>query len=234
MRKRYAKKSEWKHADIRILFAAFLLLLLFAMGETVGYTRSEPLFRMLLVLCICSLFYLGGLLYHKRTGDAALMRVLFLLFFLLYLYLLLSFTLLDPNMGRGNDSVYDSVGSKRTAYIESFVNLIPFDSITLYVRGYLNGYVGLYYTAINLLGNTCAFMPLSFFLPLFFEKQKKWYLFFATLLSAVLMIELLQFAFMIGSCDVDDVILNVGGASLVYLILRLPPLQRLIRTLTKQ
>ena len=58
------------------------------------------------------------------------------------------------------------MGSKRTAYIESFVNLVPFDSIALYVRGYLNGYVGLYYTVINLLGNTCVFMPLAAFLAL--------------------------------------------------------------------
>ena len=39
---------------------------------------------------------------------------------------------------------------------------------------------------------------------------------------------------MVGSCDVDDLILNVGGAFLMYTLLRLSLMQRLTERLIKQ
>jgi hypothetical protein len=48
-----------------------------------------------------------------------------------------------------------------------------------------------------------------------------------TLILSVVTVELLQFIFMVGSCDVDDLILNVTGGMLFFLFLRLPPLSRM-------
>ncbi len=222
------------HIDLWILAAAAAHTLLFAARELLGSFQTDPFWRTLSLLLACLLFYCGGLLYTKRTGDQKLFPRLFLLFFLLYLYLLFSFTLLDPSMGRGENSVYDSVGSKREAYNERFLNLIPFRSIYhVYIKGFLNGYVNTYYTLLNLAGNVCAFMPLAFFLPHLFKLQRRWYIFLPTMLLFVIAVEAIQYLFMIGSCDIDDLILNAGGAFLFFLFLKLPFMKRLIRLLTQ-
>ncbi len=231
MKRKITPLGEWRQADTWILLIAWCLLLLFVFAECLGITRGEPLLRTLLLSVLCLIFYLGGTLHLKRTGDILLMRCLILLFFLLYLYLLLSFTLLDPALGRGVGSVYDREGEARADYIKRFVNLIPMESISLYIKGFAGGYVSLYYTLLNLAGNLLAFAPFAFFLPFFLPMQQKWYVFFPTLLLSVVAVELLQFAFMIGSCDIDDLILNAGGGMLCYTVLSLPPVKKRILTL---
>jgi glycopeptide antibiotics resistance protein len=39
---------------------------------------------------------------------------------------------------------------------------------------------------------------------------------------------------MCGACDVDDVILNLSGALITYLFLRLPPVRKLVARATAQ
>ena len=69
---------------------------------------------------------------------------------------------------------------------------------------------------INLLGNVVMFVPLGLFLPLIFTKLRKLWrtLFTVTLLIAV--VEIAQLFTLLGSCDVDDLILNLLGAALGY------------------
>jgi glycopeptide antibiotics resistance protein len=202
------------------------------------YDRVDQVWKKSLVLCIsyvvitgliCTLFYLGGLLYADRKNNRKVMRILMWLFFGLYLYLLLNFTLLDKGMGR-NALIPESIEGGREYYVNRFVNLKPFQSIyDVYIQGFLNGYVNSYYMLLNLLGNTCAFMPLSFFLPHFWRGQRRWYVFLPTLTVSVAVVEALQFAFMVGCCDVDDLILNVGGAMILYFFFRIPLLSRALK-----
>ncbi len=222
-----------EHTDEWILFCAWVLLLFFALGELLRYSGIEPFFRTFLVLLICLIFYLGGLLQKQRTKDVTPLRRCFGLFFVLYLYLILTFTLLDPSLGRAGDSVYDQVHSMRSEYMERFFNPVPFRSIYhVYIRGFFRGYVNGYYTFLNLIGNVCAFMPLAFFLPYHFPAQRKWYFFLPTQILLVVLIESLQFLFMVGSCDVDDLILNAGGAFLCFFFLKIPSIGRLVKRLT--
>ena len=44
----------------------------------------------------------------------------------------------------------------------------------------------------------------------------------------ILCVELLQLATMLGSCDIDDLILNVIGASLGFFLWKHTPLHRLL------
>lgn len=232
--KKESRKTILCRADLWILIVAAILLALFALHEMTAHTANRPLTRALLLVVICLLFYAGGYLLAERTGNQRILKGFFLLFFFLYLYLLLSFTLLDPSMGRGDNSVYDQIEQTRKAYVSRFVNLVPLRSIYhVYIKGFLGGYVNAYYTLLNLLGNIFALMPLAFFLPYFFPAQKKWYLFLPTVLLTVILIEALQYLFMIGSCDIDDLILNAGGAFLFFLFLKLPFMIKLLDRLTK-
>lgn len=231
--KKQSKKSCFSYIDFWIMAAASLCLGSFVLHEVSVRADNFPITRALLLAVICLLFYIGGYLFSVRTGSKRILKSLFFLFFLLYLYLLLSLTLLDASMGRGENSVYNSIAQTRHAYNARFVNFVPFRSIYhVYIKGFFRGYVNAYYTLLNLIGNILAFMPLAFFLPYFFPSQAKWYLFLPTALLSVTLIESLQFSFMIGSCDVDDLILNAGGSFLFFLILKIPFVNRLILKLT--
>ncbi|MBQ8431348.1 MAG: VanZ family protein [Clostridia bacterium] len=233
MKKKALLPAAWKAADTWILLFAWLFLSFFLYAELLDYVRIGPVFRVLLLLVIGLLCYLGGVLRVMRTGDPSFMRRLIFVFFVLYLYLLLSLTLLDATLRQGSDSIYGTVDNERQVYLSRFFNPIPLRSIYhVYLRGFVKGYVSFYNTAVNLVGNLCVLIPFSFFLPHFFPKQRRWYWFLLSILAIALFIELLQFLFMVGSCDVDDLILNTLGAFLGYGLLKLPPLRRLVKKAT--
>ena len=101
--------------------------------------------------------------------------------------------------------------------IRANLNLEPFHTIRLFFKvlgqpAYNSAAV------VNLGGNVILFIPLGFFLPRVFPKLQK---FWKTLLATILMItavELAQLFSLLGSCDIDDLILNVLGSSLGYAI----------------
>ncbi len=230
-RKTGAAGAFFRSAEGWVFLAAGLFLLLFAILEVQLHTYRSTLprsilLRILLLSLICLLFYLGGMLYAQRTKDRRIFLRLFSFFFLLYLYLLLNVTLFEKGFGR--DHLVGEQENTREYYLRYFVNLTPFHSIwEVYIKGLMEGYVTPYYVLLNLFGNIGVFMPLAFFLPILFRAQRRWYVFFPTLTFSVIAVELVQFVFMVGSCDIDDLILNVFGAILLYLLLRLPPLKRL-------
>lgn len=222
-----------RHADLIILAASFCLLLLFFAAELLMHQRTpkdiySPQLRCLLLVLICAVSYLGGRLYAQRTENDTALRVLIRIFFALYLYQLLSLTLFDKGMRLDADRLMDTGLTRRQYYMKWFVNFRPFQSIyTVYIRGLLRGYVSIRYTLLNLLGNLCAFMPFAFFLPCFFKRMRHWYCFVPAVIGTVALVEGTQLWLMVGSCDIDDLILNAGGAVLLYFLLRIPPLRRL-------
>ena len=101
-------------------------------------------------------------------------------------------------------------------------NLIPFRTLKLFFRLLSHHRPALVRAAIiNLAGNVIMFIPLGLFLPLVFPKLRKVW---RTLLCVALIIstvELAQLFTLVGSCDIDDLILNLCGASLGYLLYHL-------------
>ena len=74
---------------------------------------------------------------------------------------------------------------------------------------------------INLVGNVVMFIPLGLFLPLVFRKLRKWH---KALLCAALIItavETAQLLTLVGSCDVDDLILNLAGSTAGYILYKI-------------
>ena len=101
--------------------------------------------------------------------------------------------------------------------IRANLNLEPFHTIKLFLN-VLDSRVYSTTAIINLGGNVIMFVPLGFFLPRVFPALNK---FHRTLLATVLIIsavELTQLFTLLGSCDIDDLILNVMGAAIGYII----------------
>ncbi len=103
-------------------------------------------------------------------------------------------------------------------------NLVPFETIRLFWRLLQSGSLGLRnHALINLVGNVVMFIPLGFLLPTVSPRQRKlWRTLLATAMIIVL-VEMLQLFSLRGSCDVDDLILNVLGACLGYILYKILP-----------
>lgn len=99
-------------------------------------------------------------------------------------------------------------------------NLVPFTEI----RRYMNELFCRRLIRIsleNLFGNVIAFMPFGFFIPALLQKKKKFFNIVTTGAVTCLFsmtIETAQLLCRVGSCDVDDVILNTFGGILGFLV----------------
>ena len=98
------------------------------------------------------------------------------------------------------------------------LNLIPFDTIKRFewvlnhssVRGLV------LHAVINLVGNVIMFVPLGWFYPVLWQRLRKFPWLLLWLLLTILSIETLQLFTLLGSFDVDDVLLNMVGALLGF------------------
>lgn len=104
----------------------------------------------------------------------------------------------------------------------SNLNLVPFRTLKLFTRLLDSSHPPFVRSAIiNLVGNVIMFIPLGLFLPAIWEKFRRLW---KTLLMTALIItvvELLQLVTLVGSCDIDDLILNLIGAALGYWLFRI-------------
>lgn len=136
--------------------------------------------------------------------------VLFLLYCGLMLWLLLA---RRPNVA----------GVPFSVYFHTHFNPVPLRTIRRFSR-LLKPPVRPYLLRIairNLLGNIVLFIPLGYFLPAVSASLRKFYLTFLSVVIIITTIELAQLFFMVGTCDIDDLILNLLGASLGYGLFRL-------------
>ncbi len=98
-------------------------------------------------------------------------------------------------------------------------NFKPFQEIRRYLMYYEQ--IGIWRVLWNLVGNVIGFIPYGALLPAL--REKKMGLCKVALLSfeLTLCIELTQLILRVGSCDVDDMILNTLGGCIGYGIYRL-------------
>ncbi len=144
------------------------------------------------------------------------------LFYLVYLIWILYF-----------DGLYNrtSLGTDFQTFFVLNTNFVPFVTIHRYLSNIANdAQTGS--AILNLVGNLVAFMPMGFFCPLLFRPMKKAWIFVPSILLLLIGAEGLQLLMRVGSCDVDDVILNLLGALLIYGLLKLPIMRNYINRLS--
>ena len=101
-------------------------------------------------------------------------------------------------------------------------NLIPFHTIRLYWRAFWSGSPSLrMISLINLGGNIIMFIPLGFLLPPVFPKLKNLMSVLVTTAAIIICVELIQLLTLVGSCDIDDLILNMLGAAIGFCLYRI-------------
>lgn len=100
------------------------------------------------------------------------------------------------------------------------VNLVPFSSIGSMLRT-LRAYPRpdvLWVVVYNLGGNIVMFVPLGFFLRALFPRCCRFWRCMAIVALIMTCVELLQLVSLRGFCEVDDLILNLTGAAIGWLI----------------
>lgn len=137
-----------------------------------------------------------------------------LLLFWYYLWVLANVLFFDNAFGRG---------MSMHATLEK-VNLEPLRTIKNYLIAYDYGNISLRLVVLNLLGNLVAFAPMGVFLPALFRWQRSIFFFTATLMLGITTVEVAQVYTGAGSCDIDDLILNLAGALIVFVICRITPI----------
>ena len=103
-------------------------------------------------------------------------------------------------------------------YARMHMNLIPFRTIGGYIKSIFDGSMNLNIPLENLRGNLFMFLPLGIYLPFFQKKIDSLKKFILGMTSIFLIIEIAQFLTKRGSFDIDDLILNLAGAVIGYLI----------------
>ena len=127
---------------------------------------------------------------------------------ILYIFLLIYFLFFAEWDGRGPE-----------VNAEPRYNLVPFLEIHRYLH--YKEILGDQMVFLNLFGNVIGFIPLGFLLPVVCSGFKKPGIVIYLGITISIMVECLQLLLRVGSCDVDDVILNTIGTVIGYICYRI-------------
>lgn len=143
----------------------------------------------------------------RKTNRQPLVRFLFLIYAVAILWLL---------FGRPRGWV-DGLTYKQM--LQQNMNLVPLLTIKNYWYVVCHGSdpALIRHCIINLAGNVLLFIPLGYWLVRIWPKFRNFFLFLATCAGLILLVETLQLFTLLGSFDIDDVILNLAGMILGYL-----------------
>lgn len=219
-----------KISSIIFYIIAILFLGVYGLAEITKHLYLSEFGRLFLLCGSCVFLYFGGLILSKYRKDNKQMKINLWIFFGLYLLLFITLTLFDQFWGRNGLTIVNWSKEMFNVYIRNSLNIIPFKTIIEYI-GAFDSLLDTRAVMFNLLGNIVACMPFAFFLPLLFKKQNSFKKFALTMVIIVLVIELLQFITLSGSCDIDDIILNVSGALIMYAIFKIKSVNNLIKNI---
>lgn len=182
---------------------------------------NNPIIKLILLLIICILTYFGGLflIKYNKKYKYTINKINILIWFILYVIFLLRITLFDSFFNRRNILFIGNNKIIFRDYMNYVINLIPFRVIVSFIIDFINKAVSFDKFIYNLLGNFIAFTPFAFFLPKLFKKVNNTKIFIITMFIIVSIIELTQFITLTGTFDIDDYILNISGAYLMFKLL---------------
>ena len=137
--------------------------------------------------------------------------------FIIYLLLLITILFLKNEYRMGG---FEDINTFSNEHFET-INIIPFATIIGYISGLLFEDININIVVINLATNLLLFAPMGFFIPILFDKKVKNIKQFGMVMILITMlVEILQFITYSGSTDIDDIILNITGAIIIYMLMK--------------
>ncbi len=207
-----------------ILYIFLAALFICVTGSVLSFFKISYTAKIIMVILSFALAFTASYLLVKKEKSEKrkyrIVKITTLLLFLLYLTVVIDFTLINDHFGRSISNFFALSGEEKRLYLEAHTNFVPFHTVKFFIDGYRNNYFSLFETAENLLGNFLVLAPLAFFMPIFFNFANNLLKFLASIIFFVIAIEILQIIFLSGAADVDDLILNTLGALLAFMILK--------------
>lgn len=134
----------------------------------------------------------------QRKYEKIIFRILFAVYVLLVIY----FLFFAETTGR--------TISDRTYHY----NLILFKEIKRFIV--YRQQLGMFAVTANLLGNVLIFLPFGMLVPFITKRFKKFWSVALLAFELSVLVELVQLVTKVGSCDVDDILLNTIGGMLGF------------------
>jgi len=200
-----------------LFFLLFISQILLELNPEILVPAKQKVVIMLLLAGLsvsAALFRSGSQKEDEKKYQSS--RTCVFLLFLVYLFNLVILLFFDPGFRL---SGYQQTPDY-SLYLSLNTNFVPFSTIMRYYAAWRRHSIPMYYVVVNLLGNFLAFAPFGFFLPVLRERFFALSRFLPAAAAMIVFAEAAQFVFRVGSCDVDDFILNFSGTVLVFLIVR--------------
>ena len=145
--------------------------------------------------------------------------------FTIYCLLLITILFLNNEYRMGG---FQNISTFSREHFETS-NIIPFATIIGYVSGMVSNDISTGIVIINLVTSLLLFAPMGFFIPMLFQdKIKNTKQFLIIIIILTFLVEIIQFITYRGSTDIDDIILNTIGASIVYILMKTKVVEKLL------
>ncbi|MCI5863419.1 VanZ family protein [Howardella ureilytica] len=151
----------------------------------------------------------------NRVNINKFVRFISYIAFAVYISYLIYYTFLDPSLGR---NVIRQEAMHNSARVD-YVNLVPFKEIKRFISNI--GNIRFNIILLNVFGNIIAFVPFGFLLPIMSNRKLVWWSTILISAGASALIEMMQYVTKLGTCDIDDFILNTLGGILGYVCYRI-------------
>lgn len=110
----------------------------------------------------------------------------------------------------------------RHVKVVSSVNISPLKTIFLYYTAYERHTLPIKNIILNIIGNVMLFMPFGYFIYVLFKPMRSFLPYFLFFLFMIIGVEVIQYIWKVGSADIDDIILNMSGVLILYIVLKIP------------
>jgi len=114
-------------------------------------------------------------------------------------------------------------------YLRFNANFIPFKTIWTYFNMLTDGGAFTLIAIRNLVGNLFLFLPFGLYLPFFMRKMNRLSFFVFSVAGLIIVVEIMQGLIRRGSIDVDDLILNLSGALIGFVLCNHTPIRSLFK-----
>lgn len=198
------------------LFIAMALIILLVEDKIstdlyIPYKETVIILVLITVFAIVGTIILASIL-TKKELKLNMMFTILCVIMVAYLITLLKVLFFDRTELSPTHNIYSK--DMRT------LNLIPFETIKLFQRSWKHGYLNKGLIVSNICGNIVMFMPMVMLLWCLIKKLRKPLLIAIINAVIIIIVEVCQYVFSVGSCDIDDFILNMIGVIIACIIVR--------------
>ena len=211
-----------------LIFISILLMAFGVIIELIPNLMINTSLKLFIYIISIILVFIDMKLKNRKENDLKQKernrKRCLIIILIIYILLVTSLLLFDGTYRRNFG--FNSIKLFSKEHFEIYSNLIPFGTISSYFVRLSEGSINKSIVVTNILGNLIAFAPLGILLPLISkEKFSKLLNFIITMIVIVFIIEIIQFMTLVGSFDVDDLILNVVGSVITYGIIKIKPIK---------